>query len=72
MWTDSFLEQIFPIEDETGKVKTLAIWLNGENAERLDALSSRELENTVKDKLQQNLVELRIGVSLTRSWLRYY
>ncbi|MGL5794813.1 MAG: flavin monoamine oxidase family protein, partial [Waterburya sp.] len=53
MWTDSFLEQIFPIEDETGKVKTLAIWVNGKNAERLDALSSRELENTVKDKLQQ-------------------
>ena len=53
MWTDSLLELMFPIEDDLGKVKTLAIWANGENAARLDALSSRELEDTIKERLKQ-------------------
>ncbi len=70
IWTDSFLELIFPIKDETGKVTALVVWANGENAERLDALSSKELENMVKRKFKQIRPSTEGSIEINRviSW----
>ena len=55
MWTDSFLELIFPVDNGNSQKKTttLAIWANGKNADYLAALSPQELETVVKRKLGQ-------------------
>lgn len=53
MWTDSLLEQIFPVKDETGRVQGFVAWANGDNADKLARLSKQEVEHTVKAQLQQ-------------------
>jgi len=50
MWTDSFLELIFPIKDQSDKIDTLAIWANGKNADFLDSLSTDQLAETIKQE----------------------
>ncbi|MDJ0568498.1 MAG: FAD-dependent oxidoreductase [Pleurocapsa sp. MO_192.B19] len=72
MWTDSFLELIFPIDNGQDKenTKTLAIWANGKNAEYLDGLSPKELEAGVKQKLKQIRPSTAGSVEISRvvSW----
>ncbi len=51
LWSDSILELIFPVKDEQGKVRGLTIWANGKNADRLDRLSTRQINQVVKSKL---------------------
>jgi monoamine oxidase len=52
MWTDSALESIFAIRDHQGKVQSLVCWVNGDNAKKLDAMSSRGLEQFVRSQLK--------------------
>ncbi|MEQ9484425.1 flavin monoamine oxidase family protein [Coleofasciculus sp. F4-SAH-05] len=66
MWTDSFLELVFPVKDETGKVQGLVGWANGENADKLDALSAREVEEQVKAQLKQMRPQTAGNVEITR------
>ena len=72
MWTDSFLELIFPIDNgnDNENIKTLVVWANGKNAEYLDALSPKELENEVKQKLKQIRPSTAGSVEISRvvSW----
>ena len=75
MWTDSFLELIFPIDNsgnskDKENIKTLVVWANGKNAEYLDALSPKELEDAVKQKLEQIRPSTAGSVEISRvvSW----
>ena len=70
MWADSFLELIFPIEDKSGKIKTLAIWANGKNANFLDSLSSNKLADTIKKELTRIRPSTEGSVEISRkiSW----
>lgn len=52
MWTDSLLEQIFSVKDETGNVQGFVAWANGDNADKL-ARSQQEVKQTVKAQLQK-------------------
>ncbi len=53
MWTDSMLELIFPIRDESGQLQGFVAWANGANADKLDRLSTRDVQDAVKTQLQQ-------------------
>ena len=51
MWTDTFLELIFPLRNELGQVTGLVCWANGANADKLAALNPQQLEQTIKSQL---------------------
>lgn len=53
MWTDSVLESVFPIRDATGRVQSLVSFVNGANADQLDAMSTEALAQFVKSELGQ-------------------
>ena len=66
------LELIFPIDNGKDKknIKTLAVWANGKNAEYLDGLSPKELEDLVRQKLKQIRPSTEGSVEISRivSW----
>ena len=66
LWSDSILEQIFPVKDEQGKVKGLTIWANGDNADRLDRLSTRQISQVVKSQLAKINPDLTNMVDIKR------
>ena len=70
MWTDSPLEQIFPIKDETGKVQGFVAWANGDNANKLAHLSKQEVKQTVTAQLQQMrpLMTENVDISRVITW----
>lgn len=65
MWTDSLLEQIFPVKDETGRVQGFVAWANGDNADKL-ARSKQEVKQTVKAQLQQIRPTMAENVNISR------
>lgn len=65
MWTDSLLEQIFPVKDETGRVQGFVAWANGDNADKL-ARSKQEVKQTVKAQLQQIRPTMAENVDISR------
>ncbi len=67
MWTDSLLEQIFPVKDEIGRVQGFVAWANGDHADKL-ARSQKEVQQTVKAQLQQirpSIAEIDINRVIT-------
>ncbi len=72
MWTDSALESIFPIRDALGKVQSLVCWVNGDNAKKLDAMSSKGLEQFVRSQLKQIRPGIEENMEIVRvvSWGR--
>lgn len=65
MWTDSLLEQIFPVKDETGRVQGFVAWANGDNADKL-ARSKQEVKQTVKAQLQQIRPTMAENIDISR------
>lgn len=51
MWTDTFIERIFPNRSADGQVQSLTCWVDGANAIALDALSEEEQVSTVLGEL---------------------
>ena len=66
MWTDTFLELIFPLKNELGQVTGLVCWANGNNADKLAALNSQQLDKTVKSKLQKMRPATKGNIKISR------
>ncbi|MBC6471541.1 MAG: FAD-dependent oxidoreductase [Hormoscilla sp. GM102CHS1] len=70
MWTDSVLELMFPQQDGNGQVQSLVCWANGDSAKKLDAMSSRELNQFVMAELKRlrPATEGNIEIARVVSW----
>ena len=53
MWTDSPLQRILPIRDATGKFTSWVSWVNGKDAQMLDAMSRKELSQFFHSELKR-------------------
>lgn len=51
MWTDTFIERVFPFRDAQGAVKNLTVWIDGPNAAKLDGMSEAEQKDAVVKEL---------------------
>ncbi len=51
MWTDSLVERVFAVEDQSGEVGTLLVWMNGHGGKRIDQLPHKDAEALVLDTL---------------------
>ncbi len=51
MWTDTIIERVFPNRDAAGQVQSLTCWVDGSNAEILDAMNEDEQVDTVLGEL---------------------
>jgi monoamine oxidase len=51
MWTDSLLERVFALIDDSGEVHTLLVWINGQGALSIDQLGSEGGKQLVLDTL---------------------
>jgi monoamine oxidase len=51
MWTDTIIERLFPNRDASGQIQSLTCWVDGSNAEILDAMSKEEQIDTVLGEL---------------------
>lgn len=47
MWTDTIIERVFPNRDAAGQVQSLTCWVDGSNADILDAMPEEEQVATV-------------------------
>ncbi len=47
MWTDTIIERVFPNRDAAGQVQSLTCWVDGSNADILDAMPEDEQVATV-------------------------
>jgi len=47
MWTDTIIERVFPNRDAAGQVRSLTCWVDGSNADILDAMPEEEQIATV-------------------------
>ena len=53
MWTDTFIERVFPNRDSGGNMLSLTCWVDGANAIDLDAVSLDEQVATVQAELER-------------------
>jgi len=51
MWTDTIIERLFPNRDASGQIQSITCWVDGSNAEILDAMSEGEQIDTVLGEL---------------------
>jgi len=51
MWTDTIIERVFPNRDASGQIQSLTCWVDGSNAEILDAMAEQEQIDTVLGEL---------------------
>lgn len=70
MWTDSALQSIFPIRDRLGNVQSFVCWVSGDNAKKLDGMSSLQLEQFVRSQLSQIRPAIAQNLEIVRvvSW----
>ena len=47
MWTDTIIERVFPNRDAAGQIQSLTCWVDGSNADILDAMPEEEQVATV-------------------------
>lgn len=66
MWTDTFLELIFPLKNEHGQVTGLVCWANGVNADKLAALNPQQLERTVISQLAKMRPATKGNIKISR------
>jgi len=72
MWTDSPLQSIFPVRDRQNNVQSFVCWVSGDNAKKLDAMSSTGLEQLVRAQLKQIRPGIEQNLEIVRvvSWGR--
>jgi monoamine oxidase len=51
MWTDTFIERLFPVRDQTGTIQNITCWIDGANAAVLDAMTKEEQFDAVLTEL---------------------
>ena len=70
LWTDNALGRVFSQVNEQGELTYLTCWINGQQAQALDALPAREAIQTVKNSLEKYYPSLQGKVELVhhQSW----
>lgn len=70
MWTDRSLERILPVKNGSRQVQSLACWINGANAHRIDAMTKGELTQFVKSELKKirPASEGKVEIARVVSW----
>ena len=70
MWTDTIIERVFPNRGADGEVLSLTVWVDGANAQTLDAMPEEEQVTTVLTELGRIRPATRDAVELvgTVSW----
>ena len=71
LWSDSIIERVFASDPAgTGKITNLTVWVNGQNVDRLEALSQEEAAKILQDAFYQAFPEARSAVKFIRifSW----
>jgi len=51
MWTDTIIERLFPNRDASGQIQSITCWVDGSNADMLDAMPEEEQVTTVLGEL---------------------
>ncbi len=51
MWTDTIIERLFPNRDAAGQIASITCWVDGSNAQKLDAMPEEEQVDTVLSEL---------------------
>jgi len=51
MWTDTIIERLFPNRDASGQIQSITCWVDGSNADILDAMPEEEQVATVLGEL---------------------
>ncbi len=51
MWTDTIIERLFPNRDASGQIASITCWVDGSNANTLDAMTEEEQIETVLGEL---------------------
>lgn len=72
MWTDTPIERIFPQRDADGKLLSLVCWIDGENAQKLDAMPDADQIAFVTGELARIRPSTAGNVEVARvvSWAR--
>ncbi len=70
MWTDSIIERLFPVRDESGQIKNLTCWVDGANAATLDAMAEEDQVALVLSELARirPATQGRVEVAKIVSW----
>lgn len=70
LWSDSIIERVFPTRDAAGQVKSFTVWVDGANAQKLDALPLQEQHDTVLSELarMRPATENQVELVETVSW----
>jgi monoamine oxidase len=51
IWTDNIIERVFPMRDAQGQVQNFTVWVDGANAQKLDAMPVEEQKDLVLAEL---------------------
>ncbi len=70
MWTDTIIERLFPNRDATGQIASITCWVDGSNAQKLDAMPEEEQIETVLSELARirPATAEKVAVVKTLSW----
>jgi monoamine oxidase len=70
MWTDTFIERLFPVRDASGQVQNITCWVDGANADMLDEMPEEEQIEKVLGELARIRPSTadRVTVAKTISW----
>lgn len=70
MWTDTSLERIFPLKNNSGEIENLLAWIDGDNAIKIDAMPMPELAKFIKSELARIRPAMENNVEISRlvSW----
>jgi len=70
MWTDTVIERLFPNRDATGQIQSITCWVDGSNADMLDAMPEEEQVATVLGELARirPATAEKISNATTVSW----
>lgn len=70
MWTDTIIERLFPNRDAAGQISSITCWVDGSNAQKLDAMPEEEQIETVLAELARirPATAEKVAVVRTLSW----
>ncbi|HSN56345.1 MAG TPA: FAD-dependent oxidoreductase, partial [Candidatus Sulfomarinibacteraceae bacterium] len=70
MWTDTMIERLFPNRDAAGQIASITCWVDGSNAQKLDAMPEEEQIETVLAELARirPATAEKVAVVRTLSW----
>ena len=70
MWTDTIIERLFPNRDAAGQIASITCWVDGSNAQKLDAMPEEEQVETVLAELARirPATAEKVAVVKTLSW----